>query len=142
MIKDVLITRLKIIDTPGGNVLHAIQKNDYGYISFGEAYFSEIQNNKVKAWKRHREMTLNIIVPIGIIRFVLFDDRNDSDKKLQQIIISRDNYVRLTVPPMIWLGFQGLYDDISILLNVSNIKHNPEEVDKKNIEEIDFNWSK
>lgn len=141
MIKDVLMTPLKIIETPGGNVLHAIKKNDYGYISFGEAYFSEIQNNKVKGWKRHREMTLNIMVPVGIIRFVLFDDRNYHDKKLQQIIISRDNYVRLTVPPMIWLGFQGLYDDISILLNVSNIKHNPEEVDKKNIEEIDFNWS-
>jgi len=141
MIKDVLITPLKIIETPGGNVMHAIKENDCGYNSFGEAYFSEIQNNTVKAWKRHKEMTLNIIVPVGKIRFVLFDDRNDHDKKLQQIIISRDNYIRLTVPPMIWFGFQGLFNNISMLLNVSNIKHNPEEVDKKDIKEIDFNWS-
>lgn len=142
MIKDVLITPLKVIKTSKGDVLHAIKEKDYGYISFGEAYFSEIQNNTVKAWKRHKEMTLNIVVPVGKIRFVLFDDRKDHDKKFQQIIISRDNYIRLTVPPMIWFGFQGLFDDISILLNISNIPHNIKEVDKKNIEEIYFNWSK
>jgi len=46
----------------------------------------------------------------------------------------------LTVPPMVWLGFQGLYSGGSILLNLANIIHDPLEVDKKTIEQIDFNW--
>ena len=141
MIKDLSITPLDIIETTGGNVLHAMKESDAGYVSFGEVYFSEINSNAIKAWKRHREMTLNLVVPVGKIRFVLFDDREGSNNKLQEIIISRDNYCRLTVPPMVWMGFQGLSDSMSMLLNMANIKHNPAEVDTKNIEEIEFNWS-
>jgi dTDP-4-dehydrorhamnose 3,5-epimerase len=141
MIKDVSITSLDIIETLGGNVMHAMKESDAGYVGFGEAYFSEINSNAIKAWKRHREMTLNLVVPAGKIRFVLFDDREGSNNEFQEIIISRDNYCRLTVPPMVWMGFQGLSDSVSMLLNMANIKHNSAEVDTKNIKEIEFNWS-
>jgi dTDP-4-dehydrorhamnose 3,5-epimerase len=141
MIKDVIITPLNIINTFGGSVMHGMKESDAGYSNFGEAYFSEINSNAIKAWKRHKEMTLNLVVPVGKIRFVLFDDREELSNKFQEIIISRNNYCRLTVPPMVWMGFQGISDNKSILLNIANIKHNPLEVDKKNIEEIEFNWS-
>jgi dTDP-4-dehydrorhamnose 3,5-epimerase len=141
MIKGVLITPLDIIDTPDGNVMHIMKAFDAGYVDFGEAYFSEINPNAVKAWKRHKEMTLNLVVPVGEVKFVLFDDRDKSRCQFQEIIISKDNYCRLTVPPRVWVGFQGLYTDKSVVLNIANIKHNPLEVEKKNIEEIEFNWS-
>jgi len=141
MIKDVLLTPLKIINVPGGKVLHAIKKIDPGFRDFGEAYFSEIEINEVKAWKRHREMTLNLVVPNGEIRFVLFDDREDMSAKFQEVILSTKNYYRLTVPPMIWVGFQGLSKTNSLLLNIANFMHDPEEVDRKNINEIEFDWS-
>jgi dTDP-4-dehydrorhamnose 3,5-epimerase len=141
MIEDILITPLKIIETPGGNVMHAMKVDDLGYINFGEAYFSIIKSFRVKAWKRHREMTLNLVVPFGIVRFVLYDDRECKRGIFQELIISKDNYCRLTVPPMVWMGFQGLSVDNSMLLNIADIKHNSQEVDKKNIEEIEFNWS-
>jgi len=28
-----------------------------------------------------------------------------------------------------------------MLLNIANIEHNPHEADKKNIEQIEFNWN-
>ena len=142
MIKDVVITNLDIINTPGGDVMHAMKKTDNGFKSFGEAYFTNIQRGAIKGWKRHKKMTLNLIVPIGKIRFVLFDDRLLSDKKFQEIIISKDNYCRLTVPPMIWLGFQGISEGNSLLLNIASIVHNPKEMEKQNIEQIKFDWNK
>jgi len=142
MIKDVVITNLDIINTPGGDVMHAMKKTDNGFKSFGEAYFTNIQKGAIKGWKRHKKMTLNLIVPIGKIRFVLFDDRLLSDKKFQEIIISKDNYCRLTVPPMIWLGFQGISEGNSLLLNIASIVHNPKEMEKQNIEQIKFDWNK
>jgi dTDP-4-dehydrorhamnose 3,5-epimerase len=142
MIKDVLITKLDVIDTPGGSVMHGMKETSAGYTGFGEAYFSQVIKGAIKAWKRHREMTLNLIVPVGTIRFVLFDDREVSNTQFQEVIISKNNYCRLTVPPMIWMGFQGLSDDGSMLLNIANLEHNPHEVDKKNIEQIEFNWNK
>ena len=142
MIKDVLITPLDIIDTPGGNVMHGMKETSIGYSGFGEAYFSQVNESAIKAWKRHKNMILNLVVPVGKIKFVLFDDRDESNVRFQEIIISRDNYCRLTVPPMIWMGFQGLSDDGSMLLNIANIEHDAYEVDKKNFKQIKFNWDK
>ena len=42
---------------------------------FGEIYFSNINSLCIKAWKKHKIMTLNLIVPIGKVRFV-FHDKN------------------------------------------------------------------
>ena len=142
MIKGVLITKLDVIDAPGGNVMHGMKETSAGYTGFGEAYFSQVDKGAIKAWKRHKKMTLNLIVPVGKIRFVLFNDREVSNTQFQEVIISKDNYCRLTVPPMIWMGFQDLSDGGSMLLNIANLEHNPHEVDKKNIEQIEFNWNK
>ena len=142
MIKDVVITNLKVINTPDGEVMHAIKRNENEFKSFGEAYFSNIQKDRMKGWKRHKEMTLNLVVPIGKIRFVLHDDRVASSPKFQEVIISKENYCRLTVPPLIWIAFQGLSEGKSMLLNIASIMHHPKEVEKKNIDQIIFDWNK
>jgi len=142
MIDDVILTPLKIIDVPGGDVLHAMKCDDPGYSGFGEAYFSTIESGEIKAWKKHREMTLNLIVPVGEIRFVIFDDRMpQGDDRFQDFSLSRKNYCRLTIPPMIWFGFQGVSDKDAILLNIANIPHDPNDIEKKEINEIEFDWS-
>ena len=140
MIKDIVVTRLNVIDTPGGNVMHGMKKSSIGYAGFGEAYFSQVDKGAIKAWKRHKKMTLNLMVPSGKIKFVIFDDRELLDTRFQEIIISKDNYCRLTVPPMVWMGFQGLSNSGSMLLNIANIEHNPSEVDRLEIDKINYNW--
>jgi dTDP-4-dehydrorhamnose 3,5-epimerase len=141
MSSKIILNPLKVIDTKGGNVMHAMKNTDLGYKGFGEAYFSEIEYKSVKAWKRHKEMTLNLIVPVGKVRFILFDDRENLKGIFKEFIIGHDSYSRLTVPPLVWFGFQGLKKNISTVLNIANITHDPNEVDRKNIDEIEFNWS-
>jgi dTDP-4-dehydrorhamnose 3,5-epimerase len=142
VINGVNLTKLKVIDVSGGDVLHAMKAFDKGYEGFGEAYFSIIQKQVIKGWKLHNDMTLNLVVPIGIVRFILLDNRKDSPTygNFQEVILSRENYNRLTVPPMIWLGFQGLDEKDSLLLNIANIPHNPNEMIHKKLNEIDFDW--
>ena len=141
MIKDLLITPLSIIDAQGGEVMHAMKNSSIGFSGYGEAYFSQIDMGAVKAWKRHKRMILNLIVPIGRIKFVLFDDREKNNKVFQEVTLSRDNYCRLTVPPMIWVGFQGMDSNQNILLNIADIEHSPEEVDRREIDDFKFKWS-
>jgi len=142
-IKDVIFSPLSIIDTVGGDVLHAMKSTDLGYNGFGEAYFSIIESGTIKGWKRHHDMVLNLIVPLGNVRFVIFDDRDDSLTKgvFGQAILSRERYGRLTIPPMVWVGFQGISDDSSMLLNIASIQHSSEEVDRKDLNKIEFDWS-
>ena len=140
MIKGLKITPLNIIQTAGGDVMHAMKKSDAGFIQFGEAYFSKIEYHAVKAWKRHRSMTLNIVVPVGSVKFVILDDRMQDKPELKEVIISMENYCRITIPPMVWLGFQGLSKGNSVLLNIGDMEHDPKEVDRKTIMQIDYDW--
>ena len=141
--KKVILSDTKIIELNQGNVLHAMKSTDEGFCSFGEAYFSCINPGAIKAWKRHKKMTLNIIVPIGEIRFILFDEEKKFLKEgsFQEFILSQKNYKRLTVPPKIWMGFQCLSKEQAMLLNIANIAHDDTEVESVDINEINFDWS-
>jgi len=142
IIDGLFLTPLKIISVPGGDVLHGMKCSDPGYSGFGEAYFSMVETGSVKAWKRHRQMVLNLVVPIGKVRFIFYDDRLNSESigKYHEVILSKENYNRLTVPPMVWMGFQGIDTNASMLLNVASIEHTSDEADRKEINEIKFNW--
>ena len=67
----IILTPLTQIYNPKGDIFHAMKKTSDGYEGFGEAYFSTIPKGTVKPWKKHKLMTLNIIVPVGKIKFVL-----------------------------------------------------------------------
>ena len=45
MIEGVIFTPLSIIDTEGGDVLHAMKSGDPGFFGFGESYFSTIESD-------------------------------------------------------------------------------------------------
>ena len=142
-IDGVIFTPLKIISVADGDILHGMKISEEGYQGFGEAYFSSVHHNSIKGWKRHFKMVLNMVVPIGKIRFVLFDDRKESTTfgYFQEIIMSEDNYGRLTVPPMIWFGFQGVGKGRNLLLNISNIPHDAKEQENKALDSITYNWN-
>ena len=123
-LKGVTLTPLKIIEGESGNVLHALKHAEASFSGFGEAYFSTVQKGAVKGWKNHQRMTLNVIVPVGRIQFVLYDEAAD---EWMECIISRTNYQRLTVSPGIWMAFKGLDEGLNMLLNIASIPHDPAE---------------
>lgn len=129
LLDGVFLTPIKIIPNENGDVLHGLKATDNEFISFGEAYFSEVRSGKRKGWKMHTRMTLNVVVPVGEISFVLFDDRPLSATKdmFCQVTLSRDNYCRLTVPPGVWMAFYGKGEDRNMLLNIASIPHDPNE---------------
>ena len=47
-ISGVIVTPLSIINTKGGDVLHAMKSRDQGYLGFGEAYFSKVEPGAIK----------------------------------------------------------------------------------------------
>ena len=130
-IEQVLLTPLRIIKGESGNVMHALKQQEESFQGFGEAYFSTVHERAVKGWKKHRRMILNLIVPAGAIKFVLYDDRLGSItyQAIQEIVLSPENYQRLTVPPGIWMAFQGIGESDNILLNIASIPHDPLEAE-------------
>jgi dTDP-4-dehydrorhamnose 3,5-epimerase len=136
------LTPLKKIENSLGDVLHGMKKSDIGFDGFAEAYFSKIHFGIIKPWKKHINMTLNLVVPIGEIRFVIFDDREISQTKGQfmDISLSPDNYFRLTVPPNVWMAFKGESPSTSLLLNIANLEHDPTEIVREKLNRFEFKW--
>ena len=130
---------LQKISNPLGDVWHAIKSSDSEYAGFGEAYFSFIEKGKIKGWKKHKKATLNLIVPVGEIKFFAYDEeQGDNHSKLSSFTLSEENYFRLTVPSGIWLAFKGLKER-NMLLNVSDYSHDSSEVEAIEIENFPIN---
>ena len=142
-IEGIVLTDLKMINHPKGNIYHAMKKSDKGFEGFGEAYFSTINKNEIKGWKKHLKMTMNIIVPVGEVTFVLFDDRKNSNSvnNFFTVTLSPSNYYRLTVPPRIWHAFKGNDHDLNLILDVADMEHQPDEIIRIDLDKIPLDWS-
>ena len=124
-LQNIKILKLKKFPTDGGDVLHFIKDGDEGFKNFGEVYFSNVKYGKVKAWKKHLNMTMNLVVPVGEVKFVFHLPESKNKFRVENIGLS--NYSRIIVPPGIWFGFKGLSKNNNLVSNLANIKHDPKE---------------
>ena len=98
------------------------------FTTFGECYFSEMIPGAVKAWKRHSEQTQHLAVPIGRVRFVIYDDRelSPTNGSLEVVELGRpDHYNRLRIPKDLWYGFTCLSDKPALIANCTDQPHDP-----------------
>lgn len=128
-------TELRRIETSGGEVMKALHADEPGFLGLGEAYFSRVDPHCVRAWKRHNEMTVNVVVPVGHVRFVVATDDGFDEYDLGP----DHDYGRLTVEPGTWFGFKGGADG-GLVLNLSDIVHRPDEADGRELDEFTYTW--
>ena len=144
MIKDVIITPLKQIKDDRGSVMHMLRNDDNVFKTFGEIYFSTIFCNKIKGWHLHKESYLNYACVSGEVKLVLYDDRSSSSTRNQyeEIILSPDKYVLVTIPPNLWNGFKGLGKGQSIIANCLTFPHSEKEMVRKSYDDkyFQYNW--
>lgn len=148
MIEGISISPRRQFPDERGTVMHMLKSSDAAFAGFGEIYFSTVKRDAVKAWKRHREMTLNIICLHGAVRFVCYDSRPESPTAgtVQEIVLTSEQlgYVLATIPPGIWTGFSGVTEGESILCNCANIPHDPTESDRlpADTADIPYRWNR
>ena len=131
----VIIKPLEKFNLEEGDVFHALKASEPEFNGFQEAYFSTIKKDRIKGWKRHLRMTMNLIVPVGNVQFNFYDDRKFL---IKNIVIGEKNYSRITVPPMIWFGFKGISNNTSYILNISDVLHDPSEQERKPLTFLNF----
>jgi dTDP-4-dehydrorhamnose 3,5-epimerase len=136
-VNGVTLHPLKQIENPKGSIYHAIKRSSPGFSGFGEAYFSTVAYNETKGWKRHRKMTLNLVVPVGEIEFVVRQD-DAPDSEYFAVRLSQSNYQRLTVEPGLWMAFRGLGSQSNMLLNIASIEHDPDEADNRDLDSMTY----
>ncbi|NIA06543.1 MAG: dTDP-4-dehydrorhamnose 3,5-epimerase [Actinobacteria bacterium] len=139
MIDGVKVIPLRKIPDERGCIYHMLRNDAEHFEKFGEIYFSTVYPGVVKAWHLHQEMALNYAVIVGMIKLVLFDDRDGSPTRGQttELFIGQQNYQLVHVPPLVWNGFKGLGGQMAIVANCATLPHDPQEIIRQ-----DTNWSK
>ena len=145
MIEGVQITKLNKIDDDRGSILTMLRSDSKVFEPFGEIYFSTIFNKAIKAWHLHQKAILNYACIKGKVKLVLYDDRERSKtyKNHQELILSPDDYFMVTIPPLIWNGFQGIDINESIIANCMSFPHDEKEMVRKNPTDkyFAYNWN-
>ena len=145
-ISGVKVFKKNVITDDRGKILHMIRNDDENFKKFGEIYFSYVNPKKVKAWHIHKKMTLNYVAAFGKIKLVLYDDRigSSTNGKVQEIILSNENHLLVSIPPMIWNGFCSADDNLAVLANCSDIPHDKEEIKRLPFDDPKFpyDWNK
>lgn len=139
MIEGVTLRPLRQFPDDRGAVLHMLRSNDPHFEKFGEVYFSTVRCGAVKAWHRHTGKTVNLAVPIGEIRFVVWSGEGEA----HELRLGRDHYQLLTIQPGIWYGFQGLADGESLIANCATEPFDPKEGENlpPDTDKIPFRWA-
>lgn len=142
MIEGVKVTPLKQIKDNRGKIMHMLRSDSSIFKSFGEVYFSTVNSKIIKAWHLHKEATLNYVCVRGKVELALFDDRDQSKTKgkYQKIILSPEDYFLVTIPPLIWNGFKGLFQEESIIANCLDQPHDENEMVRKDSEDNYFKY--
>ena len=139
------VTPLRRIPDERGAVFHMLREDDPAFERFGEIYFSTVYPGAIKAWHLHYEMTLNYAVPVGMIKLVCYDDREGSRTRgnLVELHVGDLNYVRVTIPPLVWNGFKGEGATPALVANCCTVPHRPDEIERMDpfTDTIPYDWA-
>lgn len=142
--KDIIFTPLKRVPVHNGDVLHGLKASDPTFEGFGEVYFSLVDHSCVKGWKKHQRLTLNLMVPVGSVRFVVMEADPVTDNPASMVgdftVSAEGPYGRLTIPSGLWVAFQGLGTGTNLVSNLIAEEHDPTEAINVPLSSVDFDW--
>jgi dTDP-4-dehydrorhamnose 3,5-epimerase len=145
MIDGVQIFPLRQIIDERGSVMHMLRADAPHFEGFGEIYFATVNPGAIKGWHIHTKMTLNYAVPHGLVKLVMYDEREDSPTRgeLQELFVGQGNYVLVRIPPGVWNGVKGLGQSPSIVANCASHPHDPDEIKRADpmSDRIPYDWA-
>jgi dTDP-4-dehydrorhamnose 3,5-epimerase len=127
LLSDIEVTEATIVPNEFGDIVKILKCDEQKQEKISEVYCSWAIPNKIKAWKMQGFQTMNLFVLKGNIRFVFIDDKD----KVLKIDLSFDSNKLLTVPPGIWYGFMCISSDNGLILNSTDLVHNPDAVKRR-----------
>ena len=114
-----------------GSIYKFLNSDSEDFDGFGELYFSSVNKNATKGWNMHKKAVCKLLVIRGEIEFVIASDTSKSET-FKKLSLNEEHLSVLTIPKRFWFCFKGLRDK-NLLMNFTNLKHDPQESCKKEI---------
>lgn len=148
MIDGVITKQLKVICDERGRLMEIIRNDDKLFIQFGQSYLTTAYPGVVKAWHFHKKQYDNFVCVKGMMKVVLFDDREGSATRheVDEFFLGEHNPILLRIPPMVMHGFKCISDTEAIIINYPTETYNHQTPDEFRMpahdESIPYDWSR
>ncbi len=148
MIEGVQVKELNVIPDERGRLMEMLRSDDDIYSQFGQVYMTTAYPGVVKAWHYHKIQDDHFVVVKGMIKLVLYDDREGSKTrgKINEFFMGMHNPILVKIPRGIYHGFKSMGEEEAIVINVPTEPYNRETPDEYRIpaddESIPYDWSR
>jgi len=146
MIEGVKTKNLKVIPDERGRLMEILRNDDECYEKFGQVYMTTNYPGVVKAWHYHKIQTDNVACVHGMLKVVLYDDRENSPTKgeVNEFFIGAYNPMLVTIPPGVYHGWKNIGEYEAIAVSAPTEAYNYKEPDEYRLpyddSKIPYNW--
>lgn len=148
MISGVEIKKLKCIPDERGRLMEILRSDDALFLKFGQAYMTTGYPGVVKAWHYHKKQWDNFCVVKGMMKVVLYDNREESPTKgeIMELFMGEFNPLLVRIPPLVYHGFKCISEKEAILINIPTETYKHEDPDEFRVHphenDIPYSWER
>jgi dTDP-4-dehydrorhamnose 3,5-epimerase len=148
MIEGVKVKKLKVIPDERGRLMEMLRCDDETFIKFGQVYLSTTYPGVVKGWHYHKNQTDNIACVRGMLKLVLFDDREGSATRgeVNEYFMGEHNPMLVQVPKGVYHGWKCVSEDEAYVINCPDQPYNYSQPDEYRIDphknDIPYKWER
>ncbi|HSN91171.1 MAG TPA: dTDP-4-dehydrorhamnose 3,5-epimerase family protein [Anaeromyxobacteraceae bacterium] len=119
-IDGVRVKPLKVIPDERGRLMEMLRRDDDLFIEFGQTYLTTMYPGVTKAWHYHKLQHDHFVCVRGMIKLVLYDDREGSATKgvVNEIFLGDHDQKLVQIPPLVWHGFKNIGETEALIVNV------------------------
>jgi dTDP-4-dehydrorhamnose 3,5-epimerase len=146
MIHEVKVKNLRVMPDERGHLMEILRRDDPLFEKFGQVYVTTTYPGVIKAWHFHTKQNDNIAVVKGMLKLVLFDDRDGSPTRgeLNEFFLGEHNPILVHVPRNVYHGWKCIGSEEAFVVNCVTEPYDYKEPDEHRLpfdtEQIPYNW--
>ena len=147
-IKGVVIQPLKVVPDERGRLMEIMRNDDPFFSGFGQVYLSTVYPGVVKAWHYHRIQDDRFTCVRGMVKAVLYDDREGSETRgaLNVLYVGEYNPVLIVIPAGVFHGWKCVSDYEAYVINIPSEPYNRADPDEFRVDPhgdvIPYEWTR
>jgi len=148
MIDGVKVKKLRVLPDERGRVMELLRSDDDIFRKFGQVYITTAYPGVVKAWHRHKVQTDYFACIQGMMKLVLYDDREGSATKgeVNEFCLGVHRTELVVIPPGVLHGFKCISDTEAVVVNCPTEVYNPDVPDEYRVDahskDIPYDWAR
>ncbi len=146
MIHGVRVKPLRVIPDERGRLMEILRSDDDLFLRFGQAYMTTAYPGVVKGWHYHKKQVDNFAVVKGMIKLVLYDQREDSPTRgeINEFFLGEHNPQLVQIPNLVLHGFKCTGNEEAIVINCPTELYRSDEPDEFRMDpfsmEVPYDW--